>query len=172
MDLLINIREVDMHVTKYSAAFLLCSALCTPYQLAAQSARNTTNDLLYGTWVLDLGRSTFIEREAPKSQTLIFEPTDEGLRATIIFVNKNGVEERISYIDNQKGEPAKLSGSSNFDTIMQESNGPYHTTSTFTHAGLEVGRSQRTISLNGEEMRVEVERRGNLSSRAVFIKQK
>jgi len=161
-----------MHVAKYSSAVLLCSALCiTPLQLAAQYSHSTVNDLLYGTWVLDLERSVFIEREAPKSQTIVFEPDPAGLKATITFVNKNGVEEKISYIDNQNGEPAKLSGSSNFDTVMQESHGPYHTTSIFTHAGMEVGRSQRTISLNGEEMMVEVERRGNLSSRAVFKKQ-
>jgi hypothetical protein len=161
-----------MHVAKYSSALLLCYALVAPSQLTAQYAHSRINDLLYGTWVLDVPRSLFIEREAPKSQTLIFEPDEAGLRATIIFVNKNNVEERISYIDNQNGEPAKLIGSSNFDTIMQESHGPYHTTSTFTHAGLEVGRSQRTISLTGQEMMVEVERRGNLSSRAIFVKQK
>src|SRR5688572_17905951 len=161
-----------MRVARYSSALLLFSAFCTPYQLAAQPARNSAHELLYGTWVLDLARSTFIEREAPKSQTLVFEPDPAGLKATVTFVNKNGMQETISYIDNQDGEPAKLVGSSNFDTIMQESHGPYNTTSIFTHAGLEVGRSQRTISLNGEEMMVEVERRGNLSSRAVFRKQK
>lgn len=159
-----------MHVAKYSSAVLLCSALCTP--LAAQHSHSSVNDLLYGTWVLDVDRSVFIEREAPRSQTLVFEPDAAGLKATVIFVDKNGIEEKISYIDNQNGEPAKLAGSSNFDTIMQESHGPYHTTSIFTHAGMEVGRSQRTISLNGEEMMVEVERKGNLSSRAVFRKQK
>jgi hypothetical protein len=161
-----------MHVAKFSSAILLCSALLTPLQSAAQHSQSSVNDLLYGTWVLDLDRSVFIERDAPKSQTLVFEPDEAGLRATVTFINKNGIEEKISYIDNQNGEPAKLSGSSNFDTIMQESHGPYHTTSIFTHAGMEVGRSQRTISLNGEEMMVEVERKGNLSSRAVFRKQK
>lgn len=161
-----------MNVVKYSSALVLCSALFTPCQLAAQSAHHSGNELLYGTWVLDLARSVFIEREAPKSQILVFEPDAEGLRATVIFTERNGVEQRISYIDTQKGEPAKLSGSSNFDTIVQESHGPYHTSSVFIHAGIEVGRSQRTISLNGEEMMVEVERKGNLSSRTVFIKQK
>lgn len=161
-----------MHVARYSSAILLFSTLCTPFQLAAQHSHSGVNDLLYGTWVLDLNRSVFIEREAPKSQTIVFEPDPAGLRATVSFVNKNGAEEKITYIDNQNGEPAKLSGSANFDTIMQESHGPYHTTSIFTHAGMEVGRSQRTISLNGEEMMVEVERKGNLSSRAVFRRQK
>ena len=160
-----------MHVTKFSSALLLSAALFTPSYLAAQPVPRGVSEILYGTWVLDLSRSVFIEREAPRSQTLIFEPDDEGLRATVIFVNKNGVEERISYIDNQRGEPAKLSKTNNFDTILQESHGPYHATSVFTHAGLEEGRSQRTISLNGKEMMVEVERRGNLSSRAFFIKQ-
>lgn len=161
-----------MRVARYSTALLLLSAFCTPHQLAAQPAHNSSHDLLYGTWVLDLNRSTFIEREAPKSQTIVFEPDPAGLRATVTFVNQNGVQETITYIDSQNGEPAKLAGSSNFDTIVQESHGPYNTTSIFTHAGMEVGRSQRTISLNGEEMMVEVERKGNLSSRAVFRKQK
>lgn len=161
-----------MRITGYATLLLFVSTLGLPHQLAAQNAVNSADQLLYGTWVLDLSRSTFIEREAPKSQTLVFEPDPAGLKATVTFVNSNGMEETISYIDNQNGEPARLAGSSNFDTIMQESHGPYNTISIFTHAGMEVGRSQRTISLNGQEMMVEVERKGNLSSRAVFRKQK
>jgi hypothetical protein len=102
---------------------------------------------------------------------MTFAPHEDGLEVTVVITNKNGIEEKISYIDKQNGEPAQLSGSRNFDMVMQESQGPYHATSIFTHAGMEVGRSQRTISLTGKEMMVEVERKGNLSSRAVFVKQ-
>ena len=161
-----------MSFSRYSCLFVLSAVLVLPAQLYAQSAQNGANQLLYGTWVLDLSRSLFLEREAPKSQVMIFEPDPEGLRATIIFTDQKGIENKISYIDTQHGEPAKLSGSQNFDTVVQESQSPYHATSIFTHAGMEVGRSQRTISLNGQEMMVEVERKGNLSSRAVFVKQK
>jgi hypothetical protein len=166
----LNLQEVDMKLTRYSCVLLFSAALSIPVSLAAQSAPSS-NELLYGTWVLDLTRSVFIEREAPKSQVMIFEPDEKGLKATIIFTSQKGIENRVSYIDNQKGEPAKLVGSQNFDTILQESQGPYHATSTFTHAGIAVGHSQRTISLDGKEMMVEVERKGNLSSRAFFIKQ-
>ncbi|MES2623829.1 MAG: hypothetical protein V4628_00995 [Pseudomonadota bacterium] len=158
--------------SRYSSVLLLSAALFLPVHLFAQSVTNLSNELLYGTWVLDLQRSVFIEREAPKSQSMIFEPDADGLRVTIIITNKNNIEEKISYIDKQNGEPARLSGSTNFDTIVLESRDPYHTASIFTHAGMEVGRSQRTISLNGQEMMVEVERKGNLSSRSVFLKQK
>ena len=157
-----------MNLAGYSSALLITAALSLSAPLCAQTRQN---ELLYGTWVLDLSRSVFIEREAPESQIMTFAPGENGTEVTIVITNRNGVEDRISYVDNQKGEPAQLSGSRNFDTIMQESQGPYHTVSTFTHAGMAVGHSQRTISLNGQEMMVEVERRGNLSSRTVFIKQ-
>src|SRR5829696_3602066 len=69
----------------------------------------------------------------------------------IFITGKNGIEDKISYIDNQDGKPVVLSGSSNFDEIIMVSQDPYHATSVFTHAGMEVGRSQRTISLSGKE---------------------
>jgi hypothetical protein len=160
-----------MNLARCSSVVLLTAALISPAHLFAQATSSSAHELLRGTWVLDLSRSVFIEREAPKSQTMSFEPHEEGLQVTIIITNQNGIEDRISYIDQQNGEPAQLTGSRNFDMVVQENQGPYHATSIFTHAGMEVGRSQRTISLNGKEMMVEVERKGNLSSRAIFIKQ-
>lgn len=160
-----------MNLVRNFSILLLSTSLISPALLLAQSSGNSANQLLYGTWVLDLSRSVFIEREAPEAQSMTFAPHAEGLQTTIVITNKNGIENRISYVDKQNGEPAQLSGSSNFDTVVMESHDPYHVTSILSHAGMEVGRSQRTISLNGKEMIVEVERKGNLSSRSLFVKQ-
>ncbi len=160
-----------MNFSRHISVLLLSASSIFSANVFSQTVAESANQLLYGTWVLDVSRSVFIEREAPKAQTMTFAPNDGGLETTIVITNKNGAEDRISYVDKQNGEPAQLSGSTNFDTVVMESHDPYHVTSILSHAGMEVGRSQRTISLNGREMIVEVERKGNLSSRSLFVKQ-
>lgn len=150
-----------------SVALLLSLAGAT----AAQAPRPSEADLLTGTWVLDLSRSTFFGRSPPKRQVMIFEPGEAGLEATVIFTDTHGVENRVSYTLGADNERIPLQGSENFDAIFMESRGPYLAVTTFTHAGREVGHAERRISLDGREMTVEVERNGNLSSRAIFIKQ-
>lgn len=159
-----------MNDAKYAFILLLLPVVLFPLNLAAQIPKSM-NELLYGTWVLDQDRSTFFERQAPRNQTLIYEPHEEGLQATVIFIEQDGTENRTSYVASQDGVPVRLRGSEDFDTIILESRGPYQANTTFTHAGLVVGQAERTISMDGKEMRVVVKRKGNLSSRAVFVKQ-
>lgn len=150
-------------------ALLAASLLMSPWIAAQDPPRSA--ELLEGTWELDLARSSFIEREAPRSQVMIFEPTEEGLKTELIFINQDGGTYRVNYVAGDPGAEIPLSGSSSFDAITMQQHGPYRATTTFMHAGQEVGHAERRISMDGREMTVEVVRNGNLSSRAVFIKQ-
>ena len=143
--------------------------LSTP--VAAQ--RVTSEALLEGTWELDLSRSQFIEIESPRRQVMTFEPGQdgEGMQATVVFTSDEGVERRVSYVMADEGEEIPLQGQGSFDTITLRSQGPYEAVALFTHAGQVVGRAERSISMDGREMTVVVERNGNISSRAIFVKQ-
>lgn len=156
---------------RFSLALVLCAVGFVPSHLPAQPPFPDEQEILYGTWELDLERSVFIEREAPRRQVLIYEPHEEGLAATVVFEEQNGEENTVSYVAGQDGVPVELEGSENFDALIMDTQGPYYATTSFTHAGREVGRAERRISRDGREMTVEVVRMGNLSSRAVFVKQ-
>ena len=154
---------------KYLCALLL-SATALSGGLGAQQPVPKAEQLLLGTWDLDLARSQFFQREAPRSQVMIFEPGEEGLMGTVIFTSQDGEENRVSYVASSDGLPATLYGSESFDTIATQNHGPYHATADFTHAGRVVAEAERRISMDGSEMTVVVERNGDLSSRAIFVK--
>lgn len=149
-----------------AAVWLLATPVGAQQVVSAES-------LLEGTWELDLARSQFIEIEAPRSQVMTFERGDAGepMRATVVFTSRQGVQRRVSYEMGMEGEEIPLQGQGSFDTISFRSQGPYQATAQFTHAGQVVGRAERRISMDGREMTVRVERNGNLSSRAIFVKQ-
>ena len=58
----------------------------------AAPAFSQSKDPLIGTWVLDLGKSTFMPDNPPQKRTLIFAAKDNGIRCVIRTVTNGGLD--------------------------------------------------------------------------------
>jgi hypothetical protein len=72
-----------------------------------------------GTWKLNLAKSKFNPPElAPKSQTVVRESVDGGLKTVVDEVNAQGKPVRTEYIVKMNNQDQPLSGSADADTIV------------------------------------------------------
>ena len=137
-------------------------------------------DPVYGTWVLDLGRSSFRQGPAPKSQLRIYEPYPitgtvrpyiQGLKGTVITVDSRGNETTTTFIGRYDSIQHPYAGREGADAIALERTGPLTAVSKFFHGAIAVGNATRTISADGKELTIRVEFGNKIHSIEVFRKQ-
>jgi hypothetical protein len=136
--------------------------------LYAQDAPLQPDDPVFGTWVLDLEKSDFRTRRAPRSQIRIYEPHPDGLKGTVITVDGRGMETTTEFVYRYDGVDYPFSGRPDADSIALQRTGPLTATSTFSHAGRVIGSALRTISPDGKELTIRVEFESKISSIEVF----
>ena len=137
-------------------AFGIATTACTA--LAQQPSRNT-DDLVFGTWQLDLSRSKYIPGPAPRSETRTYERETGGVKATIRRVFADGRTEVVEYtadFDN----PYPVTGSAEIDRIQMKRIDHYRADSVLSHAGRVFGVASRVISPDGQTMRITFKREG------------
>ena len=78
-------------VPLFAAAAILIVSLAIPDRLAAQG-----NDALFGTWVLERGKSTF-SGNVPDRRTMLFEKVESGIRHTTQTL-QGGATYRLQYV--------------------------------------------------------------------------
>ncbi len=137
----------------------------------AEPAQFEPGDPIFGVWELDVDRSEFRSRPAPRSQTRIYEPHPDGLKGTVITVDAGGAETTSEFVGQYDGvDHPYASRPGEADAIALERTGPLTASSTFSHAGIVVGGASRTISPDGREMTIRVEFNNNISSIEVYRK--
>jgi hypothetical protein len=162
---------MKQRLNRHERVLLALALAILAFPLYAQSSRLEANDPVFGTWVLDLQRSMFAGRPAPRSQTRIYEPHPEGLKGTVITVAGDGSESKSEFVYRYDGIDYPFAGRPGADAIALERTGRYTAVSTFFHAGRPVGNALRTISADGKELTIRVEFQGNVTSIEVFRKQ-
>ena len=129
----------------------LASALALlPSSLAAQSR----NDLVLGTWTLDLEKSSYDPGPAPRSQTRTYEAVPEGIQATIVTVDSNGRSITAGYTADYDSLEHPLTGSATVDKIALRRINIYTAEATLTHARKLIGTARRVISEDGKTMTI------------------
>jgi hypothetical protein len=128
-------------------------------------------DPVFGTWILDVSKSKFLTRPAPRSQTRIYAPSPQGLKGTVITVAADGTQTTTEFIGRYDGVDYPFAGRPDADAIALERTGQFTASSTFFHAGKAIGGALRTISPDGKQLTIQVELQGAISSIEVFRKQ-
>jgi hypothetical protein len=136
--------------------------------LQAQSSRLQDDDPVFGVWELDVRKSLFVGRPAPRSQLRIYEPHPDGLKGTVITVDADGKETTTQFVYQYDGIDYPFGGRADADTIALQRTGPFTATSTFSHAGIPVGTALRTISPDRNQLTIRVEFKNNINSIEVF----
>lgn len=134
-------------------------------------AQVAPDDPILGVWELDPQASVFIERDPPRSETRYYTAHPLGMQARIVTVDAQGIRTELGYTGSDDGGSHPAYGVQGAEQVTLRRIDPFKAEATFTHAGNVVGKTVRTLSMDGTELMVELTFNGNLISRAVYHKQ-
>lgn len=140
-----------------SVALTVWAALASP--VAGQSQAPSKNeDLLLGTWHLDLSKSRYSPGPPPKSQTRSYERHRLGIRATVKTIQADGRSTTVQTVYDFDNMEHPVTGSEEIDAIVMKRIDTYTAEATLTHAGREIGTLRRVVSKDGKSMTVTLQR--------------
>jgi len=136
----------------------LCAVLVVPVSSSAQTppAAQTPaptvqdQDLVLGTWVLDLKRSTFQPGPAPRGQVRSYQQEHEGIKAQIKTVQPDGNEVVIEYVASYNDVVALVTGAGGLDAVKMRKIDANTAEETLMSGGNPVGMARRVISPDGK----------------------
>lgn len=139
--------------------------------LLAQTA-STEQDLLLGTWQLDLSKSKYSPGPAPRSETRTYARDNEGLKGTIRRRLANGREEVIEYRADFDHE-YPVAGTEAYDTIKLTRIDARTAEAVLSHAGRAFGTARRVVSDDGQTLTIAFRREGynTVNNVAIYRKQ-
>jgi hypothetical protein len=127
---------------------LLVPLLLFPLSAAA------SEDLVLGTWVLNLEKSSYDPGPPPRSQTRTYETVSEGIHATIVTVDAQGQSVTARYTARYDSLEYPLTGSAAIDAIALKRVNARTAEATLTHARKRIGTARRVISEDGKTMTI------------------
>lgn len=141
-----------------SRRLLLCvfALVVASPRLDGQSARS--EQLLVGTWQLDLAKSTYFPGPAPKSETRTYTADSQGVLGVIKRVYADGHVETIDYRADYDREQI-VTGTPSYDAITLKKIDDFTAESTLSHAGMVYGTARRTISPDGSTLTITFQRK-------------
>jgi hypothetical protein len=125
--------------------------------LTGQSPAPGENVLL-GTWRLDVAHSKYFPGPAPVSETRIYTADKDGVQGVIHRVHADGHLETIEYRANYDHDQT-VTGTPAYDAIKLKKIDDYTSESTLSHAGIVFGTARRVISPDGTTMTITFERK-------------
>jgi len=112
------------------------------------------DDLVLGTWILNVEKSSYDPGPPPRSQTRTYEKVPEGIKATIITVDPKGQSVTARYTAQYDSLEYPLTGSATVDAIALKRVNAYTAEATLTHARKLIGTARRVISEDGKTMTI------------------
>jgi hypothetical protein len=141
--------------TRLLVSGLIVFAAAHPH-LGAQSVRG--EQVLLGTWELDLARSRYLPGPAPRSETRTYKADSGGVQGTIRRTHANGRVETIEWRADYDHEQA-VTGTTAYDAIVLKKIDEFTAESTLSHAGMVYGTARRVISPDGNTLTITFERK-------------
>jgi hypothetical protein len=126
----------------------------TPLLAADQAPTSEQQDLVLGTWTLNVAKSKYVPGSPPKSQTRIYDMQGDRVKTTVVTVDSTGSSTQVEYVAKYDSVEYPISGSSQADAISLTRIDPYTAEATLTHAGKIIGTARRVISRDGGTMTI------------------
>jgi hypothetical protein len=118
-------------------------SLGLPLTVQAQS----DSDPVYGTWKLNLAKSTFDPGPAPQSQTRTYEAAPGGsTKVTVQITSASGQTQMVSATFKGDGTPHPVTGSLNYDMISTTRISPLQSKDVLMRSGKVIGQMIRIES--------------------------
>ena len=140
--------------------------------IASQAPLPPPEDLIIGTWRLNVAKSKYSPGPPPKSETRTYERGPGGLKATIKRVYADGMVESLEYLANLDSVNP-VTGSNAYDTVRMKRINEYESEAVLAHASVIFGVAIRTVSRDGKTMTISFRRESQVPvyNRAVYEKQ-
>lgn len=110
---------------------------------------------LEGTWKLNPSKSTFHPGPVPKSQTITYSPTAEGMKIVVDIVPADGPAQHWEMTAKYDGKDYPVKGHPNADTISLDALKGEKSQSTFKKGGKVTAVNVRTLSADGKTLTIE-----------------
>ena len=131
-----------------------------------QVATRSEEDLVLGTWSLNVAKSRWIPGPAPRSQIRTYESHENGVKATVKTVYSDGHSTSVEYVAKYDAIEYPLSGSPDAERVSLKKLSPYEAEVALGHAGRVIGTARRMISRDGKTMTITY--RGELEGQSVI----
>jgi hypothetical protein len=120
--------------------------------LLAIGATLWSADLSVGTWKLNVAKSKYSPGPAPKSATITYEETADGIKRTGESVDAEGKTTSFSYTAKYDGKDYPVTGSETFDAIALKRMNDHTLQATLKKSGKVVSDARRVVSKDGKTM--------------------
>jgi hypothetical protein len=117
-------------------------------------ASASEDDLVLGTWILNVEKSSYDPGPPPRSQTRTYEKVPEGIKASITTVDSKGQSVTARYTAKYDSLEYPLTGSATIDAIALKRVNASTAEATLTHARKLIGTARRVISEDGKTMTI------------------
>jgi len=135
---------------------LLVPVLLVAALLASVSpvfAQHDPEELLVGTWVLDVNASRYLPGPAPRAETRIYTKSANGIEGTVKRTQSDGKVQTIEYLANTDHEQM-VTGTPEYDAVKLRQIDPFTSEALLTHGGSVFGVATRVIARNGQSMTI------------------
>ena len=105
-----------------------------------------------GAWKLNAAKSKYTPGPGPKSATVTYEETADGIKRTGESIDAEGNKTSFQYTVKFDGKDYPVSGSDTFDTISAKQVNDHTVASTLKKSGKVVSTSRRVVSADGQTM--------------------
>ena len=131
---------------------LLVVCLSLSFSLTAL-AQHDPEELLVGTWVLDVNASRYLPGPAPKAETRVYTKSADGINGVVKRTQSDGKILTIEYLANTDREQM-VTGTPEYDAVSLRQIDPFTSEALLTHGGTTFGVATRVISRNGKSMTI------------------
>jgi hypothetical protein len=132
---------------------LLVAALLASVSTRPAFAQHDPEELLVGTWVLDINASRYLPGPAPRAETRIYTKSGNGIEGVVKRTQSDGKVQTIEYLANTDHEQM-VTGTPEYDAVKLRQIDPFTSEALLTHGGSVFGVATRVIARNGKSMTI------------------
>ena len=116
-------------------------------------AQHSPEELLVGTWVLNVDASRYLPGPAPRAEMRTYTKTADGIKGIVKRTHADGRVETFEYMAGTDRE-YMVTGTPDYDAVKLRQIDPFTSEALLTHGGAVFGTATRTIGRDGKSMRI------------------
>ena len=132
---------------------VLVASLVTSAFPSRALAQHDPEELLVGTWVLDVNASRYLPGPPPRAETRIYTKGPNGIEGVVKRTGPDGKVLTIEYMANTDREQM-VTGTPEYDAVKLRQIDPFTSEALLTHGGTTFGVATRVISRTGKSMTI------------------
>jgi hypothetical protein len=114
---------------------------------------HSPEELLVGTWVLDVPASRYLPGPPPRDEVRSYTRQPDGIKGVVKRTHADGHVETIEYMANTDRE-YMVTGTPEYDAVKLRQIDPFTSEALLTHGGSVFGVATRVMSRNGKSMTI------------------